>query len=124
MERVPIKTLDELEFVLFCIESIAERLNKSGKDVYEALAEESNILNTYVVPCYDILHTQGKAYIVDDILEVMSERGVKVERESTYTTDIHPTLHQRKSAGEIGELAENKQISLDEALKIFYQRDN
>ena len=124
MERVPIKNLDELEFVLFCIESIAERLNKSGKDVYEALTEESNILNTYVVPCYDILHTQGKAYIVDDILEVMSERGIEVERESTYTTDIHPTLPQRKSAGEIGELAENKQISLDEALKIFYQREN
>ena len=123
MERVPIKNLDELEFVLFCIESIAERLNKSGKDVYEALTEESNILNTYVVPCYDILHTQGKAYIVDDILEVMSERGIEVEKESTYTADIHPTHHQRKSAGEIGELAENKQISLDEALKIFYQRE-
>ena len=25
---------------------------------------------------YEILHTQGKEYIVDDIIEVMKERGV------------------------------------------------
>ena len=40
--------------------------------------EKSDILNDYIIPEYEILHTQGKEYIVDDIIEVMEERGVKI----------------------------------------------
>ncbi len=67
----------ELEFAIFCIENVAIRLNISAEKVYDALAQ-SDILNDYIVPCFDILHTQGKDYIVDDVLGVMKERGVTV----------------------------------------------
>lgn len=69
---------EELYFAVFCIESIAAKLHVSGKEVYIALSEESNILYDYIIPLYDVLHTQSKEYIVDDILTVMKERGVKV----------------------------------------------
>ena len=68
----------ELEFAVFCIESVAERLQVDAKRVYHALAEKSDLLNRYVVASYDILHTQGKDYIVDDILSAMREGGVSV----------------------------------------------
>lgn len=32
----------------------------------------------YIIPEYEMLHTQGKEYIVNDILETMKERGVKL----------------------------------------------
>ena len=32
----------------------------------------------YIIPEYEILHTQSKDYIVDDIIEVMKERGVEI----------------------------------------------
>jgi hypothetical protein len=68
----------ELEFSIFCIESIAERLGKSGSEVYKLLTEDSDILDTYILPFYDVLHTQGKEYIVNDILELMQkEKTVK-----------------------------------------------
>lgn len=73
-----IKSTEELEFAIFCIENIAKRLNVNAERVYEALAKKSNILNGYIVPEYEILHTQSKEYIVDDIIEVMRERGVEV----------------------------------------------
>ncbi len=76
--QTSIKKTEELEYVIFCIENIAIRLGVSAELVYNALAVKSDILNEYIVPCYDILHTQGKDYIVDNILEVMSERGVSV----------------------------------------------
>lgn len=66
----------ELEFAIFCIENVAAKLGVSAEKVYEALAEKSDILNDYIIPEYEILHTQGKEYIVDDIIEVMKERGV------------------------------------------------
>lgn len=73
-----IKNAEELEFAVFCIENIADKLNADAEDIYNALSEKSNILNGYIIPEYDILHTQSKEYIVNDIINVMEERGVKL----------------------------------------------
>ncbi|MBQ1411698.1 MAG: DUF3791 domain-containing protein [Clostridia bacterium] len=70
-----IKTADELEFAIFCIENVATALHTDGQTVYRAL-NESNILTDYIVPSYDVLHTQGKGYIVNDIIDVIKERNV------------------------------------------------
>ncbi|MDR2583057.1 MAG: DUF3791 domain-containing protein [Fibromonadaceae bacterium] len=66
----------ELEFTVFCIENIAEKLRKSGNEVYKMLTEKSDILDSYIIPCYDVLHTQGKNYIVNDVLDYMKKIGV------------------------------------------------
>lgn len=73
-----IQSIEELEFVIFCIENIAARLGVGAETVYNALTEKSGILQEYIVPGYDILHTQSKEYIVEDILEFMRERGVEI----------------------------------------------
>lgn len=71
-----ISNAKELEFCVFCIENIATRLGINPKEVYTMIAEQSDILNDYIVPEYEMLHTQGKDYIVDNIIEVMKERGI------------------------------------------------
>ena len=76
MMKQNIEKSRELEFEIFCIENIAAKLGVSAEKVYDALTEKSDILNDYIIPEYEILHTQGKEYIVDDIIEVMKERGV------------------------------------------------
>ena len=78
MEKKNIANLNELEFVIFCIENIALKLKVNAEEVYIALTEKSSILNDYIVPEYETLHTQSKEYIVDYIIEVMEERGVKI----------------------------------------------
>ena len=64
---------NELIFVVFCIENVAECLNLSGSEVYNLLTERSGILDDYILPSYDSLHTQDKEYIVNDIIEYMRE---------------------------------------------------
>ena len=76
MMKQNIEKSRELEFAIFCIENIAAKLGVSAEKVYDALTEKSDTLNDYIIPEYEILHTQGKEYIVDDIIEVMKERGV------------------------------------------------
>lgn len=78
LDDVKIKNIGELEFVVFCIENIAIRLEKNAEKVYQALSEQSNILNSYIIPEYEILHTQSKDYIVDDIISLMKERGIEL----------------------------------------------
>ena len=66
----------KIEFAVFCIENVAQYLQINPADVYEALAEKSNILSSYIIPNYEVLHTQSKEYIVEDIVEVMREEGI------------------------------------------------
>ena len=73
-----IKTGRELEFAVYCIENVAAALGRSSGAVYKALSGDDGVLYQYIVPSYDVLHTQGKEYIVNDIIEVMAERGVAV----------------------------------------------
>ena len=73
-----IKNTNELEFAVFCIENVAIKLNVNAERVYQAFTEKSDILNDYIVPEYEILHTQSREYIVNDLLDVMKERGVEV----------------------------------------------
>lgn len=78
VENEEIKNSNELEFAVFCIENVAQRLGVDAKCIYQAFTEKSNILNGYIVPEYEVLHTQGMEYIVDDLIDVMKERGVEV----------------------------------------------
>ena len=78
LEEVKITNTNQLEFAVFCIENIASRLERNAEEIYKMLTEESNILSGYIIPEYEILHTQSKDYIVDDIISLMRERGIKV----------------------------------------------
>lgn len=73
-----LKNSKELEFAVFCIENIANYLGKNAEEVYKALSIRSDILKDYIIPEYEMLHTQSREYIIDDIIEIMKERGVKV----------------------------------------------
>lgn len=73
-----IQNLAQLQFAVFCIENIAIHLGVKADKVYNALAEKSDILSSYIIPSYDVLHTQSREFIVDDILRLMEEKGVRV----------------------------------------------
>ena len=78
LDNAKITNIDELEFAVFCIENIAIRLGKNAEEIYQMLTEKSNILSSYIIPEYEMLHTQSKDYIVDDIISLMKERGMQL----------------------------------------------
>lgn len=67
-----------VDISIFCIENIAIYLDVSADKVYHALAEKSDILNQYIIPCYEVLHSQSKEYILEDIISYMKEKGVEI----------------------------------------------
>lgn len=66
----------ELDFAVFCIESVAEHLGMNGSDIYAKLKHDSDLLDEYIIRNYDALHTQGKEYIVEDIIDIMRKEGL------------------------------------------------
>ena len=64
-----------LEFAVFCIENVAKKLEVDGTAAYDMLAVQTDILQNYIIPCYDVLHTQGKEYIVNDLIDMLKAKG-------------------------------------------------
>lgn len=78
VEPMALTTIDELEFVIFCIENLAIKHGKNARDVYRIIVGNPDILHNYIIPGYEFLHTQDKEYILEDIEEAMKRNGVSV----------------------------------------------
>lgn len=64
-----------LEFVTYCISKLSLQLKMPQKEIYKRL-KTSGILYGYIVPSYDVLHTFGSRYLMEDLTDYMREKGV------------------------------------------------
>ena len=53
-----------VDFVTYCIGNLSRRLGISSYEVYQRL-KSSGILTDYIIPCYDVLHTFSKEYLLE-----------------------------------------------------------
>lgn len=61
-------------FSIFMLYGLADKWNMTPAAVYKIL-NKTGILDDYIIGCYDVLHTQGKEYLVEDIAEYVKEKG-------------------------------------------------
>ena len=67
----------ELTFVVFVLHALGQHWNMTTPEVYEIL-DSTGILDDYIIKCYDVLHTLGKEYLVEDITDFVREKGIDV----------------------------------------------
>ena len=65
---------DVFEFVIYMIHACARKWGQSPAAVYRRLAEK-NCIGNYLMPHYEVLHTQGTDFVVEDIEEYVGFRG-------------------------------------------------
>lgn len=61
----------ELSFVASCIEGVARKLGKSYKEIYERM-NKVGMLENYILPYYDVLHTQSREHVTEDMIECLT----------------------------------------------------
>lgn len=61
------------DFVIFCIEVYRADKNLTGKDVYELFKNKAVL--EYLEDGYDMLHTQGKNWIINDIDDFLKTKS-------------------------------------------------
>lgn len=64
---------EQVEFVTYCIGNLSRRLDMSQTEIYNMLAK-SGILREYIIGAFDVLHTFGKDYLMDDLIDYMREK--------------------------------------------------
>ena len=65
---------DQLDVVTYCIGNLSMRLQLPQRAIYLKL-KDSGILENYIVKGYEVLHTFGKEYLMDDLITYMQEKG-------------------------------------------------
>lgn len=68
---------ESFSFVVYMIHACASKWDMLPSEVYCKL-QGTGCIEQYLVPHYEILHTQGTEYIVDDIKEYLKLRGVGI----------------------------------------------
>lgn len=63
-----------LNFVIFCVGNVADHLRLNAREVYHRMSG-AGIISGYIVPCYDVLHTFSREYIVEDLVSYMKKKG-------------------------------------------------
>lgn len=66
-----------MEFVVYMIHACANAWQMTPRQVYQKL-QVTGCISEYIVPNYEILHTQGSRYLVDDVKDYLRIRGVIV----------------------------------------------
>ena len=67
----------EMSFSVFVFNHLAKHWNISTSRTYKIL-NDTHILDDYIIRCYDTLHTQGEKSLIEDIAELVKEKGVTI----------------------------------------------
>lgn len=112
----------ELSFTVFLIHKLAEAWGKTSAEVYDIL-EAANAIDGYIDPCYDVLHTLGDKYLVDDISGLVTDRGCRqsLVNEMTDKSELTKVYKQNLEESIILYLSKKKEIAIESAMQVFYR---
>ena len=65
-----------MAFVSTCIEATARTLGVSYKEVYDRM-NKVNMIDEYIYPCYETLHTESRENIVNDLINCLKNWEAK-----------------------------------------------
>ena len=68
---------NSMAFVVYMIHRCANRWGLAPAAV-DRKVKESGCIETYLVPHYDVLHTQSSDYVLDDIELYLKNRGIAI----------------------------------------------
>ena len=70
--RDKLSTLDgrRIHFVVMAIESGARNLGVTNREMHDRLKKQ-NLIHTRLIGRYDLLHTQSREWVADDIVETL-----------------------------------------------------
>lgn len=67
----PTKVEIEMGFIASCIESVADYLGCSYRDIFERM-ERVGLIDNYIYPCYDVLHAESRENLTASLIETLT----------------------------------------------------
>lgn len=71
-------SLEQIVFINDIVEALAERWDASPNSTYKFLNEETNLINTYILKCYDALKLLDESEIINNLEEHCEQKGIAI----------------------------------------------
>lgn len=68
---------DSFSYVIYMIHACANNWENTPSEVYKKMKSADCIMG-FLVPNYEILHTQSTQYVIEDIKEYLTVRGISI----------------------------------------------
>ena len=68
---------DSFSYVIYMIHACANNWKYNPSEVYKKM-KSANCIMGFLVPNYEVLHTQSTQYVMEDIKEYLNVRGVSI----------------------------------------------
>ena len=65
-----------MAFVATCVEAVARKLGQPYRTIYDRMANVG-LIDGYIYPCYNTLHTESYENIVNDVTECLTNWEAK-----------------------------------------------
>ena len=113
-------TEKELSFATFMLYSLSAAWNKTPADVYKVL-NSTGVLDGYIIEAYDVLHTLGKQYLVEDVTELVKEKGIELSFHEADEKDKILGIYKQELENDIiHNISEIKNIGIRKAMDLYY----
>ena len=66
----PSSTENRTIFAASCVESVAVALNQPATEVYQRM-KRVNLIDGYIFPCYEVLHSESRENVTQDIIQTL-----------------------------------------------------
>ena len=73
MEKYLEPSRDEIvmAFIASCIESVADRIGVSYREIFERM-EKVGMIDEYIYPCYETLHSESRENLTKSLIETLN----------------------------------------------------
>lgn len=68
--QLPLEEI-KLAFAASCVEGTARKLGVSYIEIYDRM-KKVDLINKFILPHYDTLHTESREYLIEDIIECLT----------------------------------------------------
>lgn len=69
--QLPLEEI-KLAFAASCVEGAARKLGVPYIEIYERM-RKVDLINKFILPHYDTLHTESREYLIEDVIETCSQ---------------------------------------------------
>lgn len=70
-------TKKQVDFVTCVIGALSQMTGQSCANIYKKL-HSAGIINDYLSPAYDVLHTFSLEYVAEDVINLMENKGLAI----------------------------------------------
>ena len=99
--QLPLEEI-KLAFAASCVEGAARKLGVPYIEIYERM-RKVDLINKFILPHYDTLHTESREYLIEDVIECLTNWEKKDHGTKKILTDQYQDTRDSRNDSQLSD---------------------